>query len=134
MDLALVVADIEAKSFPQVNISAGGSYVVQRTYTHQGQEVGDFISHSSFYIYHGGIKTEIGKRTIEYTAPYDYVDEPILGEIPSSELELRRQQLTLCLEIARILSDKGIQTTITGKTVDEIQSIVTAWTEMGKFC
>ncbi|MEK6867313.1 MAG: hypothetical protein AABX98_00680, partial [Nanoarchaeota archaeon] len=64
----------------------------------------------------------------------NYVDEPILGEIPSSELELRRQQLTLCLEIARILSDKGIQTTITGKTVDEIQSIVTAWTEMGKFC
>ncbi len=129
MDLGIVIQEVEAKDFPVVNVSVEGRYVVKKTHMHQGREVGDFTSHSEFYISDGRRKGKIGEKLIEYTAPMVYVDEQRLGTIPAPELELRRHQLSLCLEVSRILNERGIKTAITGKPVDEIRSIVDEWTE-----
>ena len=130
MDLAIVVQDVEAKDFPVVDISVGGQYVVSRMYVHEGRVVGDFTSQSEFYISDGRRKEQIGEKLIQYTSPWGYVDEQRFGTIPASELEFRRQQLSLCLEVARILSERGIRTTITRKSVEEVRSIVDEWTEL----
>ncbi len=130
MDLAIVVQDVKAKDFPVVDVSVGGQYVIKEKYMHQGREVGNFTSHNEFYISDGRRKEKIGEKLIEYTAPCAYVDEKRLGTIPASELEMRKYQLSLCLEVSRILSERGITTTITGKSVEEITSIVGEWTEL----
>ena len=130
MDLAIVVRDVEARDFPIVDVSVGGRYVVKETDMHQGKGVGHFTSQSEFYISDGRRKEKIGEKIIEYTAPWAYVTEQRLGTIPASELELRRHQLSLCLEVSRILNERGIETTITGKTVEEIRSIVGEWAEL----
>jgi len=126
----MVVQDVNANDFPVVDVSVGGQYIVKETYIHQGREVGDFTSQSEFYISDGRRKEKIGEKFIEYTAPWAYVKEQRLGTIPASELELRRHQLSLCLEVSRILSERGITTTITGKSIGEIESIVSEWTKL----
>ena len=130
MDLAIVVAEIRASDFPVVDITVGGRYVLKERYMHQGREVGDFTAQSEFYISDQRRKEKIGEKLIEYTALWAYVDEQRLGTIPASELELRRHQLSLCLEVSRILNERGIKTTITGKHADEIRLIVDEWKKL----
>ena len=112
---------------PSLDLSVSGNYLTQRQYLHKGHPIGDFTSASQFYVSDHTQTRLLGEQTFNYTAPWTYVHEPRLGLIPASELQLRRHQLNTCLTLSETLRNRGIKTTITQKSIEEITSILNEW-------